>query len=255
MSKLLESKVAVITGGSSGIGRATALAFAAEGAKVAVGARRKEAGYALVQEIVAKGGEAVFVPTDVRLPDEVQRLVQTAVDRWGRLDCAFNNAGIEGTPYVPTADYPIDMWDDLIATNLKGTFLAMKYEIAEMLKGGGGAIVNMSSIAGLVGGPVGVAYFASKAGVIGATRAAAVEYGESGIRVNAICPAVIQTDMADRLFDPIGGAAGERIASMHAMGRIGKPQEVAEAVVWLCSDRASFITGHALPVDGGFTAK
>jgi NAD(P)-dependent dehydrogenase (short-subunit alcohol dehydrogenase family) len=255
MSKLLEGKVAVITGGSSGIGRATALAFATEGARVAIGARRKEAGEALVQEIVAEGGEAAFFQTDVREPEQVQRLVRAAVDRWGRLDCAFNNAGIEGQPYVPTVDYPIEMWDDLIATNLKGTFLAMKYEIAQMLKNGKGAIVNMSSIAGLVGGPIGVAYFASKAGVIGVTRAAAVEYGESGIRVNAICPAVIQTDMADRLFDPIGGSAGEKIASMHALGRIGTPQEVANAVVWLCSDRASFVTGHALPVDGGFTAK
>jgi NAD(P)-dependent dehydrogenase (short-subunit alcohol dehydrogenase family) len=255
MGKFFEGKVAVITGGSSGIGRAAALAFAAEGARVAIGARRAEAGEETVRAIRKAGGEACFIATDVRDPAQVQRLIDGAASQWGRLDFAFNNAGIEGRAFIPTADYAIDLFDDVIATNLRGVFLAMKYEIPHMLRQGGGAIVNMSSIAGLVGGPIGIGYFASKAGVIGATRAAALEYAPSGIRINAVCPAVVKTDMADRLFDPIGGAAGERIVDLHPLGRVASPDEVAQAVVWLCSDRAGFITGHALPVDGGYTAK
>ncbi len=255
MDRELNGKVAVVTGGSSGIGRAAAMALAAEGASVAIGARRESKGEEVARAIRKQGGEALFVQTDVKQPDQVERLVQAAVDRWGRLDCAFNNAGIEGQAFVPAAEYPLQLWDELIATNLSGIFYAMKYEIPHMLKQGAGSIVNMSSIAGLVGGPIGIAYFASKAGVIGATRAAAIEYGEKGIRVNAICPAVIETDMADRLFDPVGGASGEYISKMHPLGRIGQPEEVADVVVWLCSNRSSYVTGHALPVDGGFVAK
>jgi NAD(P)-dependent dehydrogenase (short-subunit alcohol dehydrogenase family) len=249
MSKLLEGKVAVITGGSSGIGRATALAFAAEGARVTIGARRATEGEETLRLIREQGGDAIFVQTDVRHTDQVGRLVQSAVDRWGRLDCAFNNAGIEGPLFIPTAEYPEDAWNDIIAINLTGVFLAMKHEIPHILKQGG-AIVNMSSIAGLVGGFFNSAYFASKHGVIGLTKAAAIEYAKSGIRVNAVCPGVIETDMANRAFSEMW----ERVVEMHPIGRIGTPQEVANAVVWLCSDRASFITGHALPVDGGFVA-
>jgi NAD(P)-dependent dehydrogenase (short-subunit alcohol dehydrogenase family) len=251
MSQLLAGKVAVITGASSGIGRASALALAAEGARVALGARRLAEGEETARLVREAGGEAVFVETDVRRSDQVQRLIQTAVDRWGKLDCALNNAGIEGDVFVPTADYSESTWDQVIAINLTGVFLSMKYEIRQMLQNGGGAIVNMSSVAGLVGGPVGIAYYASKHGVVGMTRAAAIEYGKLGIRVNAVCPAVIETDMAHRGFDQMW----ERLAGMHPIGRIGKAGEVADAVVWLCSDHASFVTGHALPVDGGRVAQ
>lgn len=249
MSKLLEGKAAVITGGSSGIGRAAALAFAAEGARVAIGARRAAEGEETARLVREQGGDAVFVQTDVRHSDQVARLVQTAVDRWGRLDCALNNAGIEGPLFIPTAEYSEEAWNEILAINLTGVFLSMKHEIPHILKQGG-AIVNVSSIAGLVGGFFNAAYFASKHGVVGLTKAAAIEYAKSGLRVNAICPAVIETDMAHRAFNEMW----ERIVEMHPIGRIGTPQEVANAAVWLCSDRASFITGHALPVDGGFVA-
>lgn len=251
MNQLLAGKVAVITGASSGIGRAAALALAAEGARVALGARRLAEGEETARLVREAGGEAVFVETDVRRSDQVQRLIQTAVGRWGKLDCAFNNAGIEGDTFIPTADYSESTWDEVIAINLTGVFLSMKYEIRQMLQNGGGAIVNMSSVAGLVGGPVGVAYYASKHGVVGMTKAAAIEYGKLGIRVNAVCPAVIETDMAHRGFDHMW----ERLAGMHPIGRIGKANEVADAVVWLCSDHASFVTGHALPIDGGRVAQ
>jgi NAD(P)-dependent dehydrogenase (short-subunit alcohol dehydrogenase family) len=250
MDKQLMGKVAVITGGSSGIGRACALELAAAGAKVAVGARRKNEGEETVRLIEQQGGEACFVQTEVSKADEVKRLMDTAVSRWGRLDCAVNNAGVEGTPFVNTADYEEGVWDQVMDVNLKGVFLSMKYEIPHMLKSGG-SIVNMSSIAGLIGGVGGVGYHASKHGVIGLTRTAAIEYARAGIRVNAVCPAVIQTDMADRFF----GGKGIPLADIHPLGRVGTPQEIADAVLWLCSDKSSFVTGIALPVDGGLTAK
>jgi NAD(P)-dependent dehydrogenase (short-subunit alcohol dehydrogenase family) len=249
MNRLLADKIAVITGGSSGIGRAAALAFAAEGARVAIGARRAAEGEETIRLVREHGGEAVFVQTDVRDSGQVARLVQTAVDRWGRLDCAFNNAGIEGPTFIPTADYSEDSWNEILAINLTGVFLSMKHQIPHLLKQGG-AIVNMASVAGLVGGTLNSAYVASKHGVVGLTKAAAMEYAKSGLRINAVCPAVIETDMANRAFSEMW----ERVIGMHPIGRIGTPKEVADAVVWLCSDRASFITGHALPVDGGFVA-
>jgi len=252
MSSLLEGKVAVITGGSSGIGRATALAFAAEGARVAIGARRAAESEETIRLIQAQGGEAIFVPTDVTRADQVQRLMDAAVDRWQRLDLAFNNAGIGGTGFVPTQHYSEQVWDEVIDINLKGVFLAMKCEIPHMLKSSGGAIVNMSSVAGLIGGPVGIAYYASKHGVIGVTKAAAMEYAKAGIRVNAVCPAVIRTAMAEDIFDGDRGAAA---LAAHPLGRFGTPEEVADAVVFLCSNKASFITGHALPVDAGLLAR
>ena len=251
MNPLLEGKVAVVTGGSSGIGRAAALAFAREGAHVAIGARRQTEGEETARMVREAGGQAVFVQTDVSQTDQVQRLIQAAVERWGRLDCAFNNAGIEGDAFVHTADYSETTWDKIVAINLTGVFLSMKYELQQMLKHGSGTIVNMSSIAGLVGGPIGSPYFATKHGVIGLTKAAAMEYAKSGIRVNAVCPAVIDTDMAQRGFSEMWDA----VVNMHPMGRVGKPEEVADAVVWLCSDRAAFITGHALPLDGGWVAQ
>ncbi len=247
----LTGTVAVVTGGSSGIGRATALAFAAHGARVAVGARRAAECQETVELIAAQGGEALFVQMDVSRPDQIEELVQTAVDRWHRLDFAFNNAGIQGTPFVPTVEYAEEVWDEVIDINLKGVFMCMKYEIPPMLKQGSGAIVNMSSVAGLTGGRVGAAYYASKHGVIGITKAAAMEYAASGIRVNAVCPGVIRTPMAERSF----AGKEEAMLPLYPVGRFGTAEEVAEAVVWLCSGSASFITGHTLPLDGGFMAR
>jgi len=252
MSKLFEGKVAVVTGGSSGIGRAAALAFAAEGARVAIGARRAAESEETVRQIESRGGEAMFVAADVRRADAVKNLMDAAANRWNRLDLAFNNAGIGGSAFVPTHDYSEQVWDDVIDINLKGVFLAMKYEIPHMLKSGGGAIVNMSSVAGLIGGPIGIAYYASKHGVIGATKAAAIEYAKRGIRVNAVCPAVIRTAMSADVFD---GENEARVLAMHPMGRFGTVEEVADAVVFLCSNKASYITGHALPVDAGLLAR
>jgi NAD(P)-dependent dehydrogenase (short-subunit alcohol dehydrogenase family) len=252
MSKVFEGKVALITGGSSGIGRATALAFAAEGARVVLGARRIAECQETVRLIEQQGGEAHFVETDVSVPEQVQALVQAAVDRWQRLDFAVNNAGIEGTPFVPVADYSVDVWDQVIDINLKGVFLSMKYEVPHLLKQSGSAIVNVASVAGLIGGVGGAAYHASKHGVIGLTRTVAMEYADKGLRVNAICPAVIRTAMADRFFK---GMVGSVVDGFHPMGRIGTPEEAAAAVLWLCSPQSSFVTGIALPVDGGLTAR
>jgi NAD(P)-dependent dehydrogenase (short-subunit alcohol dehydrogenase family) len=252
MNKLFEGKVAVITGGSSGIGRATAIAFAAEGARVAIGARRAPESEETIRQIQAQGGEAIFVQTDVTHADQVKNLMDATVSRWQRLDYAFNNAGIGGPAFVSIPDYPEQAWDDVIDVNLKGVFLAMKYEIPHMLNSGGGAIVNMSSVAGIIGGPVGIAYYASKHGVIGATKAAAMEYAQKGIRVNAVCPAVIRTDLSEGLFNSDKQA---RVLAMHPMGRFGTTEEVADAVVFLCSSKSSYITGHSLYVDAGLLAR
>ena len=251
--KLFEGKVAVVTGGSSGIGRATAIAFAAEGARVAIGARRAAESEETLRLIRDGGGDAIFVATDVSRADQVQKLMDTAMSRWQRLDLAFNNAGIGGSAFVPLTEYAEKTWDDVIDINLKGVFLSMKYEIPHMLKSGGGAIVNMSSVAGLIGGPVGIGYYASKHGVIGATKAAAMEYAQKGIRVNAVCPAVVRTALSEGLFGDQDVEA--RVLAMHPMGRFGTTQEVADAVVFLCSNKASYITGHALPVDAGLLAR
>jgi NAD(P)-dependent dehydrogenase (short-subunit alcohol dehydrogenase family) len=250
MAGEFESKVAVVTGGNAGIGRAASLAFAAEGAKVMIAARRQSEGEETVAMIRDAGGEASFVKTDVSSSGDVEAMVRASVDTYGGLDYAFNNAGILGSSFVPTAEFDEQVWDSVIGVNLKGVWLSMKYQIPEMLKRGGGAIVNMSSVAGLMGGTLSVAYGASKHGVIGATKVAAKEYAGKGIRVNAVCPAVIKTQMADDAFlhdEDLSDA----MTAMHPLGRIGTPDEVAAAVVWLCSDKASFVTGHALPVDGG----
>jgi NAD(P)-dependent dehydrogenase (short-subunit alcohol dehydrogenase family) len=252
MAKQFERKVALVTGGNAGIGRAAAIAFAREGARVAIGARREAESQETIRLIQEQGGEAMFVQTDVSQAAQVQRLVQATADRWQRLDFAFNNAGVGGSAFIPIPDYSEQTWDDVIGINLKGVFLSMKYEIPLMLKTGGGAIVNMSSVAGLIGGGVGVAYYASKHGVIGATKSAALEFAKQGIRVNAVCPAVIETDMSASLFKT---APREPLIALHPLGRFGQVEEVAEVVVWLCSDKASFITGHALPIDGGFLAR
>jgi len=254
MGTCLKDRIALVTGGNSGIGRATAIAFAREEAKVVVAARRVSEGQETVDIIGKSGGDAIFVRTDVSKAAEVAALVNTCIKEFGRLDCAFNNAGIEGSHYVPTVDYTEEVWDEVININLKGIWLCMKYEIPQLLKQGKGAIVNASSVAGLTGSVIGTAYHASKHGVIGLTKAAAIEYAAQGIRVNAVCPAVIRTPMADRLY--FWNAEIEaHVTTLHPQGRLGTPEEVAEAVVWLCSDAASFVTGHALPVDGGFLAQ
>ncbi len=248
---MFEGKVVLVTGGSSGIGRATAIAFAAEGARVAIAARRQDESEAVIQEIAAQGGEAIFVKSDVSQAADAERMVKTTVDRWGRLDCTFNNAGIIGTAFVPLPSYELQAWEQVLAINLTGVFLSMKYEIPAMLTNGGGSIVNMSSVAGQIGGSAGVAYYASKHGVIGATRAAAIEFSAKGVRVNAVCPAVIETDMADA-FPP---HVRDSLIAAHPIGRFGKADEVAQTVLFLCSDKASFITGHAYAVDGGLLAR
>jgi NAD(P)-dependent dehydrogenase (short-subunit alcohol dehydrogenase family) len=191
---------------------------------------------------------------DVTVRADVERMVATAVDAFGRLDCACNNAGIEGgKAFQPTADYDEAIWEQVLATNLTGVFLCMKYEIRQLLaQASGGAIVNMSSVAGLIGTRIGVGYGASKWGVIGATKAAAMEYASHRIRVNAVCPGVVRTEMTERAFFH-DEELGSMMAARHPLGRLGTADEVAQAVLWLCSDQASFTTGHALPVDGGLT--
>ena len=246
----LKSSVALVTGGSSGIGRATALTLAEKGVKVVVSSRDGEEGEKTLSLIRSQGGDGIFVHADVSQAEDVHNLVKACVRQYGRLDYAVNNAGIVGEPFVPTAEYSEETWDEVIAVNLKGVWLGMKYQIPEMLKTGGGSIVNMSSVSGLKGGPVGVAYYASKHGVIGATKAAALEYADKNIRINAICPAVIKTPMAESVFG--GDALSNRILAKHPIGRLGTPEDIAKAVIWLCSDDASFVTGHALVVDGGF---
>ena len=250
MGNCFESKVVLITGGNSGIGQATALAFAKKGAKVIVAARRVSEGKATVAMIKETGGEAHFVQTDVTKATEVEAMIAACITNYGGLDYAVNNAGIGGTPFTPAAEYEEEIWDNVIDINLKGVWLCMKYEILEMLKSGQGAIVNMSSVAGLKGGRVGAAYYASKHGVIGLTKAAAIEYAAQGVRINAVCPAVIKTAMTDPIFHDKDMTA--MATAMHPMGRVGRPEEVASTVLWLCSEDASFVTGHAHPVDGGF---
>jgi NAD(P)-dependent dehydrogenase (short-subunit alcohol dehydrogenase family) len=248
----LADKVALVTGGTSGIGRDTAVLFAQAGAKVVVAGRREAEGKETVDLIRTAGSDGFFVKTDVSKGADVQSLVQKTVEKFGRLDMAFNNAGIEGR-WVPLTEQSEQEWDSVININLKGTWLCMKYEIPQMLKqGGAGAIVNMSSVAGLMGAAGAGVYCASKHGVIGLTRTAALEYARSGIRVNAVCPAVIETPMADRAFaDP---EANKRILALHPIGRFGKPMEIAEAVLWLCSDKSTFMTGHYIVLDGGMLA-
>ena len=248
----LSGKVALITGGTSGIGRDTAVLFAKQGAKVAITGRRETEGAETVSLIRAAGGDGLFLKGDVSKAADVQSMVQKIVEKFGRLDVAFNNAGVEGN-WVPLIDQTEENWDYVHNINLKGLWLSLKYEIQQMLKqGGGGAIVNMSSVAGLIGAAGAGVYIASKHGVLGLTKTAALEYAANGIRVNAVCPAVIETAMAERAFrDP---AVSKRMLAMHPLGRFGKPIEIAEAVLWMCSGKSSFMTGHEIVLDGGMLA-
>jgi NAD(P)-dependent dehydrogenase (short-subunit alcohol dehydrogenase family) len=251
METAFKNKVAIITGGSSGIGRATALAFAKKGAKVVVVDWHES--LETMKTLKDLGAEAIFIKCDVSKSVDVKNMVEKTIAAFGRLDYAFNNAGIEGAS-APTADCTEDNWDKTIAVNLKGLWLCMKHEIPEILKQGKGTIVNCSSVAGLVGFSGLPAYVASKHGVIGLTKTAALEYAKQGIRVNAVCPGVIQTPMMDRLTGK-KKEAREQFTALEPVGRMGQPEEIANAVVWMCSDEASFVTGHAMAVDGGFVAR
>lgn len=251
--KGLEGKVSVVTGGGSGIGRSTALAFAAEGTRVIVADISVDGGKETVQMIKESSGQASFIKTDVTRADEVEEMVDKAVEIYGRLDFAFNNAGIDGDVASVTR-YTEENWDQVININLKGVWLCMKYEIPQMLKQGGGAIVNTSSTAGLIGIGPNPAYVASKHGVVGLTKAAALKYAKRGIRINAVCPGVIYTPLVKKLIDTYPDME-KVVTGMNPMARIGVPEEVAQAVIWLCSDAASFITGHPLSVDGGVVAQ
>lgn len=253
MDASMAGGVALVTGAASGIGRATAEAFAREGARVVVSDVAAGAGEAVAAAIRERGGQAVFAACDVSRPEQVEALVARTVEAFGRIDLAFNNAGVEGET-APTAECTEANWDRVIGINLKGVWLCMREEIPRMLAQGGGAIVNCSSVAGLVGFTGIAAYAASKHGLIGLTRTAALEYAARGIRVNAVCPGVIRTPMVERFTggDP---EAEARLVASEPIGRMGTPEEVAAAVLWLCSDAASFVTGHALAVDGGFAAR
>ena len=252
MKNMLEGRVSLITGGGAGIGRATALAFAEAGAKVLVADVMVDDGKETTRIIKEAGGESVFVKTDVSREEDVAELIEKSVETYGRLDCAFNNAGIDGE-LGALQDQSEENWDRVININLKGVWLCMKYEIRQMLKQGSGAIVNTSSIAGLTGQGT-VAYAASKHGVVGMTKVAALENATNGIRVNAVCPAAVYTPMVENLMNSDENIKAY-IENMQPMGRVGQPEEISQAVVWLCSDAASFITGHALPIDGGLVAK
>jgi NAD(P)-dependent dehydrogenase (short-subunit alcohol dehydrogenase family) len=253
MTGRLNGKVALVTGGSSGIGRATAQIFAREGAKVVVADIGVEGGEETVRLIKAAGGEAVFIKSDVAQAADVQAMVKKAVETYGRLDCAFNNAGIEGV-VKPTVEYGEADWDRVIGINLKGVWLCMQAELQQMLAQGNGVIVNTASVAGLVGLPGFSAYVAAKHGVAGLTKTAALEYAKAGIRVNAVCPGAIRTPMFERGARDNPGIEEQAVAA-EPVGRMAEPAEVGEAVAWLCSDAASFVTGLPMAVDGGWVAQ
>jgi NAD(P)-dependent dehydrogenase (short-subunit alcohol dehydrogenase family) len=249
----LENRVAIVTGASAGIGRAAAMAFASEGAAVVLADRDAERGRSAARAITDEGARAIFVETDVANDEQVAAMVTAAVETFGGLDVAFNNAGIEGTP-APTHECTTENWDRTIVINLTGAWYCMRHEIPAMLERGGGSIINCSSVAGLVGFAGIPAYTASKHGLIGLTKTAALDYAQVGLRVNAICPGVIETEMVQRFTTGDPDATAELVAS-EPIGRMGTSEEIAAAAVWLGSDESSFVTGHALAVDGGFVSR
>jgi len=254
---LVSGKIALVTGAGAGIGRATALKFASEGASVMVSDIKADGGEETADMIRQTGGKAQFFKADISQSGDVAALIAKTVETYGRLDCACNNAGIEGK-IAPLAEQSEDDFDAVIRVNLRGTFLCLKAEIVQMLEGAGGAIVNIASVAGLVGFTGLSPYVASKHAIAGLTKNAALEFSKSGVRVNAICPGGIDTRMLDSLADQISGgvtSSADMLSPMHPIGHIGTPDEIAELVVWLCSDRASFITGAIIPADGGYVAQ
>jgi NAD(P)-dependent dehydrogenase (short-subunit alcohol dehydrogenase family) len=253
---MTDQKVAIVTGGSSGIGRATAIALAREGTKIVVAARRASEGEETVRLIKEAGSEAIFVKTDVAIENDVRSLVEKTINSYHRLDYAFNNAGIEQI-MTPLTEQTVEEFDQIMNINVRGVWLSMKYEIPEMIKNGvgvGGAIVNNSSVAGIIGFPQFAVYIASKHAVLGLTKSAALEYAKSGIRINAVAPGGVDTDMTERLTED-DKQWRETLTSMHPIGRLSNPEEIANAVVWLLSDKASFVLGHTLLVDGGLVSR
>ena len=250
---MTDQKAAIITGGSSGIGRAAAVALAKQGVKIAIAARRAKEGEETVRLVKEAGSEGIFVKTDVANENDVRSLVEKTVKQYNRLDYAFNNAGIEEKT-TPLVDQTSEVFDQIMNVNVKGIWLSMKYEIPEMIRTGGGAIVNNSSVAGIMGFPQMAIYIASKHAVLGLTKSAALEYAKSGIRINAIAPGGVETEMADRVNENTPQWL-ETLTSMHPIGRIADPEEIANAVVWLLSEKASFVLGHTLLVDGGVVSR
>lgn len=247
-----KGKVAVVTGASSGIGKSVSELYAKEGAAVVLSDINQELGEKTTEEIRKAGGEAIFVRADVSKPADCENMVKAAMDKYGRLDFACNNAGIGGDQN-PTAEYSLEAWDKAIAINLSGVFYCMKYEIPAMLKSGGGSIVNMASILGRVGFAGAVGYVAAKHGVLGLTKTTAIEYAPQGIRVNVVGPGFISTPLIRELEE--NPEVNNMIVSLHPVGRLGRPEEVAELVIWLSSDKASFVTGAYYPVDGGYLTR
>ena len=248
MNKRFEGKVALVTGAASGIGRAAALAFAAEGAKVAIADRTADALDQVRIGIEAAGGAVVAIRCDTSVPEQIEAAVSRTVARFGRLDCALNNAGVENKA-APVHEIGLVEWDRIIGINLRGTFICMKHELAQMVAQGGGVIVNTSSGAGIRGVAGGAAYAASKHAIIGLTRSAALDYAKQNIRVNAVLPGNIETPMMDRFT----GGDIQKAIDLEPVGRLGKPEEIAEAVLWMCSDLGGFVTGAATVIDGGWS--
>jgi NAD(P)-dependent dehydrogenase (short-subunit alcohol dehydrogenase family) len=253
MAGLLQNKVALVTGGGSGIGRATALRLAREGARLMIADYVPESAVKTVAMINDAGGTADCFAADVSVTAQVQAMINKTVETFGRIDCAFNNAGIEGE-FADTTACTEENFDRVVAIDLKAVWLCMKYEIPQMLKQGGGNIVNTASIAGLLGFAQAPAYVAAKHGVVGLTRTAALEYAQKNIRVNCVCPGVINTPMVQRVFDK-GTLSEAEVAAGEPIGRLGRPEEIAEGVCWLLSDASSFVTGHPLTIDGGWAAR